>query len=162
MPCYYTIMPGALQTTNATPNTENDSLFVTPGSAKGAWVRMLKIAGRMGGATSLSAITARVKKWTTTASSAGTSITPAPDEVGFQAAKAAAGYSATAVTSGTGGPTLLGLLSCGVTSADYWQAPQTSLDDAYGLEPAATKSIDCFVSSPTASQNYELWLGIAE
>lgn len=162
MPAYYKVMPGANQTTNATPNTENDSMFMAPGAAAALVLKMMKIIGKAAGATSLSGFVCRIKQWTTTASAAGTSITPAPMIPAYAAAKSTAAYSVTAVTSGTGGPLLKGALGCGVSGTDVWMPQTGAFDDAPQAQPAATQSIDAFVSCGTASQNYELVADIAE
>lgn len=159
MPLFYTIVPGAIQTTNATPNTANDCFFVKPGT-RTVWVRSLYPVGRAAGLTAVSGITYRLEKWTTTASSAGTAVTPAPNDVGYQASKCSAAYSATTVTSGTGGPTLLASIGSGVSSPGNWVAP--SMDEAYAIEGSATQSIDVFNASGTASLNFEMSMGVAE
>jgi hypothetical protein len=158
---YYKDTPGAIQTTNATPNTANDCGFIKPGATRTVWLRAVNLQGKMGGATSLSNIGVRFEKWTTTASSAGTAITPSPDDPGYQAAVHTAAFSATTVTSGTGGPTLQLSLGCGVSSYSPWQA-LADLGDAPSVAAAATQSIDWFNTSPTASQNFEIQLGTAE
>lgn len=161
MPMFYGVSLDALQTTNATPLTENDALFVKPGTTRAVWLRQMLIHGRGASLTALSQITARLKKWTTTSSAGGTAITPSPKDPGYQAAKATAAAAVGAVTSGTGGPTRLGVaFGCGATGPGGWQAPD--LDGAPTLEGAATQSLDVFVSSATASLNYELAGEIAE
>jgi len=165
MPMYYTEVPGAIQTTNATPNTANDAYFIKPGSTRAVWLCWAQVQGRAAGLTALSGISFRLEKWTSTASSAGTSITPSPNDVGFQAAKHTAAYSASTLTSGTGGPTLLGSFGCSVSGPGGWGNPQAStgnLDQAYALEGAATQSIDIFNVSATASLNFECSTGTAE
>ncbi|MGH7747709.1 MAG: hypothetical protein ACREQ5_23565, partial [Candidatus Dormibacteria bacterium] len=57
--------------TSATPATEVDALFIKPGT-RNVWVTLLQVLGRGAGLTSLSGIAFRLKRWTTTASSAGT------------------------------------------------------------------------------------------
>jgi len=161
MPAYYTVMPGATQTTNATANTENDSLFTAPGSLAQLIVRYIHLTGKAAAATTLSGITARLKMYPTTASSGGTAITPQPEIPAYAAAKSSAGYSAAAVTSGTGTLVFFRELGCGVSGSDTWQASR-DLDDAPQIQPSATKSFDMFVSSPSASTPYGLDLGIAE
>ena len=162
---YFTDVPGATQTTNGTPNTANDALFIAAGSGRTVWVTWAQVQGRGAGLTAVSGISFRLEKWTTTASSAGTAVTPSPDDKGYQAAKHTAGYSATTVTSGTGGPTLLGSFGCGSTSPGGWGSPQAAsgnLDQAYSLESAATQSIDMFNVSGTASLVFEASVGTAE
>lgn len=160
MPLFYSVVPGARQTTNATPSTANDCFFVKPGSTRAVWLRSIYPAGAGAGLTAISGISYRVEKWTTTASSAGTAVTPSPNDVGMQAAKHTAAFSASTVTSGTGGPTLMLSLGSGTTSPGNWVAP--SMDEAYALEGGATQSLDIFNISGTASLSFELSVGTAE
>jgi hypothetical protein len=161
MPAYYSVVPGAIQTTNATPNTENDSLFVSPGTLAQCIVRYIHIMGKAGGATTLSALTGRLKGFPTTASSGGTAITPSPTPTATAAAKSSAGYATGAVTSGTGTLVFYREVSCGVSGSDTWMASR-DLDDVPQLQPSATKSLDMFVSCASASTTYGLDVGIAE
>ncbi len=156
----YALVPGALQTTNATPNTANDCLFVKPGAARTVGFQNCLVFGRGGGLTTISGIGFRVERWTTTASSGGSAITPAPRDPGAQAAKASAGYAAATVTSGTGGPNLQGAFGCGATGPGGWQAKDD--DSAHKAEAGANQSIDLFNVSATASLNFELAAEIAE
>lgn len=149
----YATVPGALQTTNATPLTENDSAFIKPGATRNVSLQALYVHGKAAALTAISGITFRIKKWFTTASSAGTAITPSPNDPGMQASKHTAAYSASAVTSGTGGPTLLGTIGCGAAGPGGWTA--VNADSLKTLEAAATMSIDTFVSAGVASLNYE-------
>jgi len=159
MPLFYTDVPGAIQTTNATPNTANDCTFIKPGT-RTCWLKAIYPEGRGASLTSISGISYRLEKWFTTASTGGTSITPSPDDPGYQAAKHTAGYAAGTVTSGTGGPTLMLSIGSGTTSPGNWIAP--SLDEAYSLEGSATQSLDIFNVSSAASLNFELSWGVAE
>jgi len=156
----FSVVPGVAQATNATPNTENDSLFIKPGATRCVSLMQMLIRGAGANLTALTSIACRVKKWTTTAASAGTPITPAPRDPGFQAAKATAGYAAGGVTSGTGGPALLEAFGCSATAGGGFVAP--SADAYHTLEGAATQSIDAFVSSGLASMPYELDAAIVE
>ena len=159
MPNFYTIVPGAIQTTNATPLTANDCFFVKPGT-RTLWVKAIYPEGRGATLTSISGITYRLEKWFTTASSGGTAVTPSPNDIGYQAAKESAGWATGAVTSGTGGPTLMLSIGSGTTSPGNWIAP--TLDDAYALEGSATQSLDIFNASGAASLNFELSVGTVE
>lgn len=159
MPAYYTVSPGATQTTNATPTTENDSFFIRPGATRSLFLTALYFHGKGAALTSISAITYRLKQWTTTASSGGTGLTPAVKGP-FLAAVATAGFAVGAVTSGTGGPTVKGSWGSGSTSPSPWIAPH--IDQAYEVDAAANQSLDVFASSGAASLNYELSADIAE
>src|SRR5690242_11091512 len=115
MPFVYTSSSKAVAdtfATSASANTEIDALFVKPG-ARNIAARLLQVLGRGAGLTSLSGIAFHLKRWTSTASSAGTAITPAPHDPGAQAATATAGGGSAGVTSGTGGPVIVGLAGCG-------------------------------------------------
>jgi hypothetical protein len=160
LPLFYTIVPGAIQTTNATPLTANDCFFVKPGATRTVWVKAIFPEGRGAGLTSISGITYRLEKWFTTASSGGTAVTPSPNDPGYQASKHTAGWAVATVTSGTGGPTLMLSIGSGTTSPGNWIAP--TLDDAYALEAAATQSLDIFCASGTASLNFELSVSTVE
>lgn len=160
MPFIYAVVPGAQQTTNASGGTENDALFIKPGSTRNVFLQQMLIQGKAAALTSLSGIVARLKKWTTTASSGGTGITPTPRDVGMQASKATAGYATGGVTSGTGGPALLGAFGCSAGGPGGWAAQNA--DSVHTLEAADNKSIDAFVSSPTASMGYDLSAEIGE
>jgi hypothetical protein len=160
MPLFYTVVPGATQTTNATPNTANDCFFIAPGATRTVWLKAIFPEGRGATLTSISGISYRLEKWTTTASSGGTAVTPSPNDPGYQAAKHTAGFSAATVVSGTGGPTLMLSIGSGTTSPGNWIAP--TLDDAYSLQAAATQSLDIFNVSGAASLVFELSVGTVE
>jgi hypothetical protein len=157
---YYTDVPGAVQTTNAAANTANDCFFVTPGSLRSVGIKTIYPTGRGATLTAISGITYRLEKWTTTASSGGTAITPTPDESGYAAASHTAGFSASTVTSGTGGPTLCLSIGSGTTSPGNWQAP--SFEEAYRLYAGQTQSMDIWNISGAASLNFELSVGTWE
>lgn len=162
MPLFYTDVPGAIQTTNATPLNANDCFFIAQGATRGVWIKAIYPEGRGALLTSISGITYRLEKWTTTPSSGGSAITPSPNDVGYQAAKHTAGFSASTVTSGTGGPTLMMSIGSGTTSPGNWIAP--TLDEAYFLEAkaAAAQSLDIFNVSGAASVNFELSVATVE
>jgi hypothetical protein len=160
MPLFYTDVPGATQTTNAAPNTPNDCFFIAPGATRTVWLNAIYPTGRGATLTSISGISYRLEKWTTTASSGGTAITPSPNDPGYQAAKHAAGFSAATVTSGTGGPTLMLSIGSGTTSPGNWIAPTP--DQGYSLQAAATQSLDIFNVAGAASLVFEMSVGTWE
>ena len=160
MPMFYTLVPGAIQTTNATPLTANDCFFVKPGATRTVWIKSIYPEGRGALLTSISGITYRLEKWFTTAAAGGTGLTPSPNDVGYQAAKHTSGWAVATVTPGTGGPTLMLSLGSGATSPGNWIAP--TLDEGYALEAAATQSLDIFCASGAASMNFELSVGTVE
>lgn len=145
--------------TSGTVNTEIDALFVKPGT-RNIWVRLLQVLGRGAGLTALSGIAFHLKRWSTTASSGGTAITPGPHDSGAQAATATAAAASAGVTSGTGGPVIEGLAGCGAAGPGGWSAQD--LDSAITIAGSATQSCDVFVESGTASLNYECALDHAE
>lgn len=163
MTCYYTDTPGATQTTNAAANTENDCFFLAVGATRNLYLMGLFPHGANAGQTQITATGYRVKKWTTTASSGGTAITPRPVDPGYQAAKHTAGFAVGAVTPGTGGPTLLASIGTGSTSPNgmIW-AQGSNLDQCPLLEAAATQSLDVFSVSGGVSQIFELYTTSAE
>lgn len=139
--------------THATPLTEIESYFLKPGSTRNAGIQAMYVGGRAAGDTSLSGIAYRLKKWTTTSSSAGTAITPVPVDIGMQACKATAGGASAGVTPGTGGPSFLGGCTSGAAGPGGWTAPNP--DSVRFLEAADNKSFGLHVSSGSASKNYE-------
>lgn len=161
MPAYYTDVPGATQTTNAAANTANDCFFVAPGTTARVAVRGILPAGRGAAKTNVSGISYRLEKWTSTASSGGSSITPSPDAPEYRAAKHTAGFSASTVVSGTGGPTLMTSVGSGIATPGQWLA-LPSLDDAYWLDAAATQSLDIFNVTGDVSLVFELSVLTAE
>ena len=160
MPLFYTDVPGAIQTTSASPLTANDCFFIAPGAARTVWLNAIYPSGRGATLTAISGITYRLEKWFTTASSGGTAITPSPNDPGYQAAKHTAGFSASTVTSGTGGPTLMLSIGSGTTSPGNWVAPTP--DQGYSLQAAATQSLDIFNVAGAASLNFEMSVGAWE
>lgn len=161
MPLFYTDVPGATITSNATPGTANDCFFIKSGSARTVWLNAIYLQGRGASLTSIYGITVRLEKWTTTAASGGSAITPSPNDPGYQAAKHTAGFGAT-VTSGTGGPTLMLAIGCGATSPFPWVNPQGPSDQSYALEAGATQSLDLFNVCGVASVPFEVSTGTVE
>jgi hypothetical protein len=160
VPLFYTIVPGAIQTTNAAPLTANDCLFVKAGATRTVWIKAIYPEGRGALLTSISGISYRLEKWTTTASSGGTAVTPSPNDPGYQASKHTSAWAVATVTSGTGGPTLMISLGSGTTSPGNFIAP--TMDEGYSLEGASTQSLDIFNASGAPSLNFELSLGTVE
>jgi hypothetical protein len=160
MPLFYTCVPGAIQTTNATPLTANDCFFVKPGATRTLWVNGIYPTGRGASLTSISGISYRLEMWFTTASSGGTGITPSPKDPGYQAATHTSGFAVATVTSGTGGPTLMLSIGSGTTSPGNWMAP--TLDQGYSLAAAANMSLDIFNASGAASLNFEMSVDTVE
>jgi hypothetical protein len=159
MPLFYSDVPGATQTTNAAANTPNDCFFIKPGT-RTVWLKGVFPEGRGATLTSISGISYRIEKWFTTAASGGSAIVPSPNDDGYQAAKHTAGFSAAAVVSGTGGPTLMASFGSGTTSPGNWIAP--TLDEAYSLEGGVNKSLDVFNVSGATSLVFEMFTSTVE
>ena len=156
----YGVVPGAIQTTNATPLTANDCFFVKSGATRNVNLQAIYLVGRGAGLTAISGISFRIEKWFTTAAAGGTGITPAPRDVGAQAAKSTAAFAVGALTSGTGGPTLLLSVGCGAAGPGGWIAPNQ--DSQPVLEAAANQSLDGFCASGTASLSFEMSAEVTE
>jgi hypothetical protein len=161
MPLFYGLVPGAIQTTNAAPLTANDCFWITAG-VRNVWLKHILPEGRGALLTSISGITYRVEKWTTTPSSGGTALTPTPEDTGYQVAKQSAAWAVGTVTSGTGGPLLMLSIGSGTTSPGNWIAP--TLDECPMIQggSSASTSMDIFNASGAASLNFELSLMTVE
>jgi len=152
-------------TTNGTANTENDFAFLKPGASRVSTVLALRIQGKGAGLTALSGIVNRLKHWTSTSSTTvgGTSVTPAPKHNLAPAAVSTAGMATVAagtITSGTGGPNIVGFAGCGASGPGGWVAANP--DDVPSLDGGANKSADLFSSSPTVSLSFEHELDVQE
>jgi hypothetical protein len=145
-------------------NTEINFGFIKPGATRWVGLAGFRCQGKGAGLTALSGLAFRIKQWTSTASSGGTGITPAPVNNVAPACAATAGLGAGggtgAVTSGTGGPNYVGGCGCGASGPGGW-APLNP-DAPPGLDGGAAKSIDLFSSSGLASLNFEFWGEITE
>ena len=150
---------------SATANTEIDAAFVKPGATRPLSIQGMRIQGKGVALTALTGLVARLKKWTTTASSAGTALAAAsaddraPAAVSTAAAGVAGGVAA--VTSGTGGPSIVGGCGCGASGPGGWVA--ATPDNNIILDGAAAKSVDLFsASGGTVSLPYEFWIDVVE
>ena len=161
MPFVYGVVPGANFTTSGVANTEVDALFIKPGASRCVSMIAAQVQGKGANLTSLSGIMQRVKKWTTTASSGGTAITPSPRDPGAQAAKATAGQASAGVTPGTGGPVLQLAFGCSGSGPGNWSWLNNP-DAAVLLEGGANQSIDFFNVSAAPSLLHELSVDIQE
>jgi hypothetical protein len=151
-------------TTSGTANTEIDYQFVAPGSSRPVSIIRILAQGKAAGATALSGISIRLKQWTSTKSSGGSSATPAPKNKLNPACVATAGLGTSggtaAVTSGTGGPAIVGYTGMGVSGQGGVVA--LNPDDVSELDGNANMSMDLFSSSPTISLNFETETTIQE
>lgn len=164
MPFFYGVVPGVNFTTNAVANTEIDAIFVAPKSTvptRNVNLSAIQLQGKGAALTSLSGIIQRVKKWTATASSGGTPITPSPRDSDAPAAKSTAGQASAGVVSGTGGPVLQLTVGCSASGPGSWSWLNNP-DVAVTLDGGATSSIDVFNSSGQPSLLFEISLDIFE
>lgn len=134
-------------TTNATPATENETMFVKAG-VRNAALQAFYAMGKGAGLTAISGIIHRIINWAT-ASTSGTGITPKPSDPGMQAAKA------TAASAPTAGSTRTQHMSigCGAAGPGGWVAPNP--DSLILLEGGGAPSIDALNASGTASLPFE-------
>ena len=167
MPFVYSVTSKSVSenyTTSGSANTEINSAFIKPGATRFLNMIGLRVQGKGAGLTALSGLAFRLKQWTTTSSSGGTSITPGPVNNIAPAANhttaAGAGGGTGAVTSGTGGPTIVGGCGCGASGPGGWVAANP--DAAIGLDGNANKSTDLFSASGTTSLNYEFLMDTQE
>jgi hypothetical protein len=161
MPFCYTIQSKAVAenyATSATPNTEIDAFFIKPGATRAVSLIALLVQGKGAGLTALSGIAFRLKVWPTTASTAGTAITPGPTDNRAPAAVATAAGGAAggigAVTSGTGTAAFRGGAGCSGSGPGGWSA--LNPDDGIVLDGGGDKSVDLYSASGLASLNYEV------
>lgn len=149
--------------TSATPNTPIDAAFWKPGASRPLNIQSLRVQGKGAGLTALSGIALRLEKYPTTGAAGGTAVTPSPSDDRAPACVATAAYAATAagaVTAGTGTLVHVGGCGCGASGPGGWVA--ATPDSNVVVDGGATKSVDLFSSSGTASLNYESWTEIVE
>jgi hypothetical protein len=141
--------PGSV-TTNATPNTENNTFTCKPG-VRNVGLQSLYLIGKGAGLTAISGIVARIVTWAT-ASTGGTALTPTPKDIGMQAAKA------TVTSAATNGTTRTNHLSigCGAAGPGGWVAPNP--DSIIYQQGGGAGSTDMLNASGSASLAFE-WSG---
>lgn len=150
MPLVYTLaLATAGNTTcNATPNTENNTGYATPGAARLLSLLAFYACGKGAGLTAISGIIHRIVRFTT-ASTSGTAITPGPRDFGAQAAKATAASGGT-----TGSVRVLGpIIGCGAAGPGAWVA--ANADAMINVESGSGDSIDMLNACGTASLTFE-------
>lgn len=133
-------------TSSGTPNTETCVMTLRAGSGRMSFLHELYLMGRGAGLTAISGILAKVR-YHTTASTSGTSITPAARNAGAPAAKATA---AASPSIGSGGAGIVLAISCGAAGPGGWVAPNpdSALDAG---EAGSGDSLDISTQSGTAS-----------
>ena len=165
--CYTT--QSQMQTTTAytcsgTPTTEIDVYSMKPGSSRMTSVYAVRGQGRGAGLTALSGILLNFKDWTT-GSTAGSTLTPTPNDKGNTVAAASVvrigtGGGVNAVTPGTGGPLYRGGFGFGGSGSSGWTAANP--DAALAMNAAYAGSLDIFSLSGTASLPYDFWVEHSE
>lgn len=150
---------------SGTANTEIDAAFLKAGATRPMSLQALRVQGKGVALTALTGLIFRLKQWTTTSSSGGTALALAPTDnrapaaVSTGAAGTAGGTAA--VTSGTGGPSIVGGCGCGASGPGGWVA--ATPDNNIMLDGGATKSTDLFsASGGTVSLPYEFMGEIVE
>jgi hypothetical protein len=152
-----TISVAAPFTTSGTANTEVDFLFVKAGAGAKPQIYGLRLQGFGASLTALTGIVANLKNWTT-ASTAGTAMTPRPNSLsGAVVAQFTAGATPTA---GSGGGTYRG--GCGMSGSGpgAWTAanPDAYIDQAAG----SAGSVDWYSLAPVVSMNFNWWMEVGE
>jgi hypothetical protein len=158
-----TITTASPYQTSATPDTLIDFMFVKAGNTR-VNIYAARLCGRGAGLTAISGITGLFKYWTT-ASTAGTAMTPVPLGKGAALASlatAAGGASGGtgAVTPGSGGGLFSGGFGCGAATPGAWTA--NSPDDYKEMAGASAASFDWYSNSGLASLLFEWWLNFYE
>jgi hypothetical protein len=116
------VAQGAFQT-NATPNTVTTHARYLTVAARPCYVQAYYIGGKGAGLTAISGISTRIWRWTTTASTGGTAMTPRPRDFNSPAASTTAFSDSSAITVGTGGPAMQAMITCGAAGPGGWVAP---------------------------------------
>ena len=161
MPFIYGVSPAADITTNSSANTEQDDLFVKPGTGRSMSFRALFVHGKAATLSTINSIGFRVKSQKTTASSSGNAITPEPRDGTVQAAKATAAANAgTTITAGTGTGGVHFSIGCSAGGPGGYMSPDG--DSFITLESGANKSVDVFSVSTATSLTYGISADIVE
>jgi hypothetical protein len=143
-------------TVSATPLTEIDVYSIKPGASRRSLVYSLQGQGRLAGGTTLSGVDLNFKLWTT-ASTAGSTVTPSPDSViasiaAVTVARIGTGGGVNAVTPGTGGGTYRGGIGFSGSGPGLWVA--NTFDSWIDMDGGYAGSLDIYSLSGTASVPY--------
>jgi hypothetical protein len=152
-----TLQQGIFQT-SATPNaTSNNARFLTV-AARPCYIQAFYVTGKGAALTSISGISIRVIRWTSTASTGGTAMTPRPRDFNSPAASTTAFSDTSAITSGTGGPAMQVQFGCGAAGPGGWVAPNpdSALYLPAGGGAATGAHCDILSHSGTASLFFDL------
>jgi len=144
-------------TTNATTNTGTDAVFVKPGTGAKVTINGLRLQGMASAGTTLNGMIAYFKNFTT-ASTGGTSMTPAPTSI--SGAVAAQATAAGAPTAGSGGATIKGGFGCSGSGPSFWTPPTS--DQAVDAPAGYAGSIDLFSAAVAVSLPYHWYLDFLE
>ena len=148
-----TLSTAAQNTTSGTPGTATEALFVKPGATNRTGLQALYVQGKATSLGTINGLAFRFKRWTT-ASTAGTSITPVASRGGDQPA---AGHTcANRPTAGSGGGTVEKTFGCPAGGPGGWWALNPSA--IVSLPAASAGSISVDDVSQSASMTYE-WSG---
>jgi hypothetical protein len=156
MPFVYAVAPGSSLTTSGSANTEVDHLFLAVGATRNIYVQAVYVMGKGATLTSISGIAFRGKHWTT-ASTAGTSITPKGRDDRAPASVFTAAHTPTA---GSGGGTYWLAIGCGAAGPGGWVAPNP--DSMFCLSAASGDSADIYSASGATSLSFELSAEVQE
>lgn len=152
----YGVSSGTALTSSGTPNTEVEDWFVKAGTGRSVGIQQILPHGKGAAVAAISGLSLRLKKWTT-ASTAGTAVTPQPADPGAQAAKHTTAVSPTA---GSGGGLYHLEIGCGAGSPGGWAAPNQ--DSLKVLESAFAGSFDVVSAAGTASMVHAVALETVE
>ena len=148
-----TLATPANNTTSGTPGTATEMMFLKPGATNRAGLQALYVQGKATALASINGLAFRVKRWTT-ASTAGTAITPVVSRGGDQ--PAAGHTAANRPTAGSGGGTIEKTFGCPAGGPGGWWALNPAAIVSLPAASAASISVDDV--SQTASMTYE-WSG---
>jgi hypothetical protein len=135
-------------TTNGTPGTETETFFVKPGANRTAGIRRFDVQGKAAAVSTLSGLIFRFMKWST-ASTAGTGITPRPRDTGNPAASATAASRPTAGSTRVNGP----IIGCSISGPNCWTTPDD--DGVFRFAAGNAGSLSIADASGTASLTFE-------
>jgi hypothetical protein len=143
-------------TTSGTTNTEVDHLFVKAGNTA-VHINGLRLQGMGNALTNLNGLSVNFKNWTT-ASTAGTAMTPRP--VSIQSNVTALATAGGAPTAGSGGGTYKGGFGCSGSSPSFWTAQ--TMDQWIDLPGAGAGSVDLYSVAVALSLAFHWWLDFME
>jgi hypothetical protein len=135
-------------TTNGTPGTETETLFIKPGANRSAGIRRFDVQGKAAAVSTLSGLIFRFLKWAT-ASTSGTTTVPRPRDSGMPAASATASTRPTVGSTRVNGP----IIGCSISGPNCWTTPDD--DGVFRLAAGNAGSLSIADASGTASLTFE-------